>query len=293
MNTGDVSPNEMNAPHDFDDAAVEALLSGRGRDVDAGLADLVGDMRVAYTSIPPALGAELSALIGGAGLAPAVGSASSRRFERMRSSIIAKVGVALAAMFAATGGLAVAHALPAPVQDAASHLHIGTPAHHHDKVSKAHDETPTTVEAPTTTEPDDTNAPAVPPKSDTHDNHGSDVSKVAQDHSTSGCEHGAAVSKVASDGKSQNDGSCGTSTSETEGTSPTTTGDNHQGDDNQGDQQSGDGHHEGTPPTTVDGGGSDSSGSHDSGGSGDSSGSHDGGTSPTTVGGGSDSGGGH
>ena len=100
MSTGDVSPNEMNAPDDFDDAAAEALLRGQGREVDSRLADLVGDMRVAYTSTPPALGAELSALIDGAAPAPAVVARHSRRFERMRSSTIAKVGVAIAAMFA-------------------------------------------------------------------------------------------------------------------------------------------------------------------------------------------------
>ena len=270
MSTDDVSPNEMNAPHDFDDAAAEALLSGHGRDVDASLADLVGDMRVAYTSIPPALGAELSALIRGATPVPAMLSPSSRRFERMRSSIIAKVGVAIAAMFAATGGLAVAHALPAPVQDAASHLGIGAPAHHDDSVSKADDETTTTVESPTTTEPGDTNAPAAPkPKTDTHDNHGSEVSKVAHDPSASGCEHGVAVSKVASDGRSHNDGSCDTATSVPDGT-PRATHDDNQGDDTQGDQQATDGHgHDGTSPTTVDGGSSDSSG-----GGTDSSGGH-------------------
>ena len=275
----------MNAPDDFDDAAAEALLSGHGREVDSRLADLVGDMRVAYTSIPPALGAELSALIGAAATAPAILSPSSRRFERMRSSIIAKVGVAIAAMFAATGGLAVANALPAPVQDAASHLGIGAPAHHDNTASTADDETSTTVESPTTTEPDDTKAPEAPaPTTVAHDNHGSDVATVAHDDSLTGCEHGAAVSKVASAGRSHNDGSCDTTTSIPEGTPPATDG-NHNGDDTQGDGNATDEHghdstspttvdghgHDGTSPTTVDGGSSDSSG----GGSGSSGGGSD------------------
>lgn len=283
MSTGDVSPNEMNAPDDFDDAAAEALLSGQGREVDSRLSDLVGDMRVAYTSIPPALGVELSALIRGAAPAPAILSPSSRRFERMRSSIIAKVGVAIAAMCAATGGLAVANALPAPVQDAASHLGIGAPAHHDDTASTGDDETTTTLESPTTTEPDDTKAPASPtPTTEAHDNHGSEVSTVAHDDSVSGCEHGAAVSKVASDGRSHNDGSCDTTSSVPEGTPPETP-ENHHGDDNQGDDTKGDEHatdghgHDGTSPTTVDDGGSESHGGDDSNGGGDSSGGDGGG----------------
>ena len=53
----------MNEPHDFDDNATDALLSGGGRDIDPRLADLLGDMRAACTSTPPAIGAELSALM--------------------------------------------------------------------------------------------------------------------------------------------------------------------------------------------------------------------------------------
>lgn len=186
----------------------------------------------------------------------------------MRSSIIAKVGVAIAAMFAATSGLAVANALPAPVQDVTSHLGIGAPAHHHDTASTAGDETTTTieettttVESPTTTEPDETKPPAAPaPTTEVHDNHGSEVSTVAHDHSVTGCEHGAAVSKVASDGRSHNDGSCDSKEPETP--------EDHRGDDNQGDKHKTDGHgHDGTSPTTVDDGSSESSGGGHGGGS--------------------------
>src|SRR5690242_10755694 len=153
MSDDDVCPDEMNVPHDFDDATTEAFLTGGGRDVDPGLADLFGDVRAAYTSTPPALGAELSALMGAARPAAAQSSVS-RRFEQMRSSILPKFAAGVAAFVAATGGLAAAHALPAPVQDAVSHLGIGTPAHH-DSSSSVEDATTTTVDPTATTMPSD------------------------------------------------------------------------------------------------------------------------------------------
>jgi hypothetical protein len=216
MSPDDVSPNEMNAPHDFDDAAAEALLSGHGGEVDPRLAELLDNLCSAYTSNPPA-GAELSALIGGTVAAPAALAPDSRRFERMRSSIMAKVGVALAAMFAATGSLAVANALPAPMQNVAAHLGVGAPAQNDETASPADEESTTTTEADEPTDPAEPTPTTVEPK----DNHGSEVAAVAHDDSVSGCEHGAAVSKVASDGRSHNDGSCDdTSTTIPDGTPP-------------------------------------------------------------------------
>ena len=162
MSDDDVHPDEMNAPHDFDDAAAEALISGHGQAIDPQLAGLVGDMRVAYTSQPPALGAELSALI--TTPAPAHTTSAPRRFERMRSSVIAKIGAATATLIAATGGLAVAHALPAPVQDAVSQLGIGTSAHHgrHRGPNAGRPVAdPTTVDPTATTMPDTTTLPTV------------------------------------------------------------------------------------------------------------------------------------
>lgn len=131
MSEDDVYPGEMDAPNEFDDQDAEALLSGSGRGIDPQLADLFDDMHVAYVSQPPVVGSELAAVLAEADPAPA--ASPTRRFERMRSSLVAKAGAAAAALVAATGGLAVAHALPDSMQNAASDIGIGAPAHrgHH------------------------------------------------------------------------------------------------------------------------------------------------------------------
>ena len=261
MSSGDVHGNEMDGPHDFDDSTTEAFIAGLGRDVDSRLADAIGDMRVAYTSSPPAVGAELAALIGATEPVPAP---SSRRFERMRASMLAKIGAATAAVVAATGGLAVAGALPAPVQDAMSHVGVGNGAHHaqkgqHGKPAAALEETTTTLDPTVTTVPGETPTSEV-------ENHGGDVSDVAHEHDGDGCEHGHAVAQVASDGKSQGQPCATTPTSIGDGTTSTTEpgeGDQHDGTGDEG----GDGEHHGppssTPPVTQphDGGG-DHGGDH-------------------------------
>ena len=227
MSPDDVHGSEMDNPHDFDDAAAEALIAGTGADVDSRLAETIDDMRAVYASTPPVVGAALAAWIG----APEpVTPLTARRFERMRSSLIAKVGAATAAVVAATSGLAVAGALPAPVQDAVSHIGVGNPHSHgkHDKNNNGH----------TTTTNGNGSSPT------TKDNHGADVSKVAHDPSLEGCEHGRAVSAVASDGKSQ-DKPCPTTTT----TAPGNTG------------KPGNNGHENTPPTSVNHGQSQGNGS--------------------------------
>jgi len=154
MSDDDVYGDEMDTPAEFDDQAAEALLSESGRSVDPQLADLFDDMRVAYISQPPAVGAELAAVLAEAELARE--ASPTRRFERMRSSLAAKAGAAAAAVFAATGGLAVAHALPASMQDAAAAVGIGTPAHHAhsaDAVSVSPDDPTTTTVSESTTVP--------------------------------------------------------------------------------------------------------------------------------------------
>ena len=180
MSADDVYPYEMNESHDFDDTEAEILLSGAGQDVDPRLADLLGDLRVAYTSTPLAAAAELSALMGRT-LQPApVPSRLSRWLERARSSMLARIGAATAAVLAATGGLAVAHALPAPVQDAVSHLGIGTSRH--------------TVEKPAERKPSTTVHPAVstkpahtPPKNTGAGNRDGAISGIAHDPNSDGC----------------------------------------------------------------------------------------------------------
>ena len=216
MSTEDVYPNEMNESHDFDDNATDALFSGGGRNVDPRLADLLGDMRAAYTSTPPAIGAELSALLGATRPTPAR-AFLSRKFEQMRASMLAKIGVGAVAVVAATGGLAAAGTLPAPVKDAVAHLGITRPSHHSSDSPSAKDSTTTTTNNPTYN----------------HDG----VSGVAHEPSSDGCEHDLAVSSAsANDSRS---GSCDTTTTSADDTTPATTNDGG-GDNN-----------EGAPPTTI------------------------------------------
>jgi hypothetical protein len=235
MSPDDVHGNEMDEPHDFDDDAADALIRGTGADVDPRLAETIGDMRAAYASTPPAVGAALAVLIGTPG---SVAPLTARRFERMRSSIIAKVGAATAAVVAATGGLAVAGALPAPVQDAVSHIGVGRPAH--DSADKQDKKTNADDEQRTKTTKDDGSSTSVPgsltsPTTAHKDNHGGDVSSVAHDPNLEGCAHGKAVAAVASDGKSQGK-PCPTTTT----TAPGDNGQPGNGNSN-----------ENTPPTSV------------------------------------------
>jgi hypothetical protein len=248
MSDGDVHSNDMNSPHDFDDAAIEALLGGHGADVDPRLSELLDNMRTAYTSTAPVIGAELAALLTPGGpVAAAPPSALPRRLERMRSSTLARIGAAAAVVVAATGGLAVANALPAPMQDALSHLGIGAPANA-GHVSIRVDEATTTTVATTA---------STTPTTEARDNHGSVVSPVAHDHSD-GCSHGADVSQVASGGRTHNGPPNSTSSRPCEtttttigsGSTPKTvhhgTGTSHS--DHQGNSQPG---HDSTPPTTI------------------------------------------
>jgi hypothetical protein len=192
MSKGAVYPNEMNAPDDFDDAVTEALLAGHGHEHDAGLADVLADLRVAYTQSAPAVGALLSAFLARTGPAAAAPPTVPSWFERLRSSMVARIGAATAAAVAATGGLAVANALPAPLQDTMSHLGIGAPAGRNNS-SPTIDRTTTTVAA-------GVDEPAI----DSATRHGSIVPATAHER-TDGCNHGRDVSNVASDGRSRHD----------------------------------------------------------------------------------------
>ena len=263
MSPDDVDGYEMDGPHDFDDEAAESLLGGAGRDADPGLVDLIGDMRVAYTSTPPAVGAALAALIG---LSEPVALSPTRRFQQMRASMMAKIGAAAAVIVAATGGLAAAGALPAPVQDAMSHIGVGGSAPTHkgaEPIGDVEESTTTTVDTSVTTVPDSTTSTSVEPGDDHPDNHGEDVSDTAHDDSNEGCEHGHAVAAVASEGNSQGKPCDTTTTTVGEGTTTTTVGDDD-GDD-------------GTPPATDEHHGGGDHGGGDHGDSGDHGGDDQGG----------------
>ena len=229
MSDEDVYGFEMDAPFPHDDAAIEALLSCKDHAVDPALADLVADVRVAYTSEPAPAGAALAAFLGAGEGAP---QPSSRGFERMKSSMLAKVGAATAVALAATGGLAMASALPAPMQNAVSHLGVGAPAHHGhgdghgDRTQSVGDKSDNALDDSTTTTTDassssSTSIPAVTTTS-APANHGGTVSAVAHSTDATGCEHGRAVSAVASDGKA-NTKACPSTTTTTTTVDETTT----------------------------------------------------------------------
>ena len=93
-----------------------------------------------------------------------------------------RFALATVALFALTGALGVANALPGPMQDAVAKIGIGSAKN-----------------------------------ANGNDNHGQDVSDVAKDKSLQGCEHGRAVSAAAS-GKT-NDKPCPNSSSTTTVTS--------------------------------------------------------------------------
>jgi len=170
------------------------------------------------------------------------------RFGRSRVGLAAKVAAALAAVLAATGGLAVAGALPRSIQNAVSHaaadIGVHVPGDDHPTAS-VNVEPPvgsTSTDVPTTVAPPETTT-VVPER------HGVVVSGVAHDASTHGCEHGRAVSAVASRGKAQTKPCHSTSTTTTTTTpvgpdTTTTQPHGHSGDH---------GHPHGPPTTTASG----------------------------------------
>jgi hypothetical protein len=193
MSGDDVHRNDMDGTFEFDDEAAEALLAGRGAGIDPALSELVGDIRTHFSTAIPAVGLELSTFFG----------EEPQRFVRSRARLGAKVAAAVAACLAATSGLAVAGALPGPVQHAVSRaaggLGVHVPDQHHGSgqprvLVGLPEETTTTAggTASTTTQPDDDSS--TPPNG----THGAEVSGVAHDPSTTGCAHGAAVAGVAS-----------------------------------------------------------------------------------------------
>lgn len=145
--------------------------------------------------------------------------------------VLRRFAVATAALFALTGALGVANALPGPIQDAVSKVGIGSPSssggNHGQDVSevakdeslqgcehgravseaasgKANDKpcpngsTPTTVSGSTTTVPGEDSTAATDDNEGTNGKSGNGVSGVAKDPALEGCEHGRAVSGAAS-----------------------------------------------------------------------------------------------
>ncbi len=124
---------------EYDDAAIEALLGRDGGDADPAVARLVDGIVRSYCTAPLIVGSELAELMSDRTPAP---NTEPRRGGRFRASWLAKAAAALSGAIALTGGLAVAHALPAPVQDAVSRLGIGRPASRHAAQRRASDAGP-------------------------------------------------------------------------------------------------------------------------------------------------------
>jgi hypothetical protein len=187
MSTGDVDGSEMDENHDMADATTEALISGLGRDADPVLCDLLGDVRTAYRSQAPVMSEALATFIA---ITPSP-SPANRRTSRMRSLLTAKLAAIVATLLAGTGGLAVAGALPAPVQTAVSHAasHVGLnlPGHaspravevtsnnpasgvvkpHSSDVNETPSSTPDNVKPPEPTDPPEACTPDAPDSPDT------------------------------------------------------------------------------------------------------------------------------
>jgi hypothetical protein len=233
MSPDDVFGDEMNEPHDLDDAAAESLLAGTARAADPELADLLGDVRVAFTSTPPAVGEELAALIG----RPAPVVRPFGTWTRLRSSRMAKIAAGVAAAVAATGGLAVAGALPAPVRHAIHHIGVGhdNPQHGHHEPRAVDNDTSTTMvrEGTTSTTIDDRGQ-------DRGDDRGGEVES---EHANDDHGHGGPTPTTIED-RGDNGG-------------PGTVDEGHVGSDDVGPKGGDTPTTVGTPPTTVDNRGSD------------------------------------
>jgi hypothetical protein len=230
MSFDDVDPFEMDGRDlpEIDDPTAETLLSGSGRDLDPALADVLGDLRVAFRSESPAPGRELTALMTGA----SIETATTRRFARMRRALATRIAAVTALAVASTGGLAAAGALPGPAQEAvaraAEKVGFDLPANGDDGPDRGNSDdhrggpNQTSTSTTTTTTGDTTDA-TTPSSTDQVGTHGAEVSAVARDHTTVGCKHGRAVSAIASG--STNDRPCPprTTTSISSTSTPATT----------------------------------------------------------------------
>jgi hypothetical protein len=174
--------------HELDDRSAEGLLSG---DPDAlaahpQLADVLGDLRVAYRSVgtPPAAAAGIAVLDDRDDLDESTRTRGATMTTHARRAARVLVGALVALL--ATAGLAVAGALPAPVQ-------------------LASDDSDVTADDPVVDEePDGEGDEADDPEGtddgpgSAADNHGEEVSELARTTELEGCEKGRAVSFLAS-----------------------------------------------------------------------------------------------
>ena len=177
-----------------DDGVYEDDMDDTPELSDPALADFFGDMRLAYGSRAPRASLALTELM--------ESGAPERKRTSMRRTL-AQFVVATTAVVAAMGGLAVAGALPGPVQDALSTeadepSATTTPSADESTSTTTTSESPTSTTPPTTASTPPTTTPAEGEVGAHPDNHGAEVSAVAQDKSLHGCEHGRAVSEVAS-----------------------------------------------------------------------------------------------
>ena len=206
MSGPDVHDNEMDGMYDLDDAAVEALLRGHGDD--QALDEALGSVRGFYASDAPALSPALASFIADQSevVTPLTRPEPTRpsTVRSMRARFAARTAAVAATFVAATGGLAAAGALPGPVQRAVSHAasEVGVHfPHGTNGVPGAGEESDPSGDHGTpgggpNNSGSNANTPTAQP-----DNHGGDVTAVAQDGSQSGCDHGQAVAAAAS-GKS-------------------------------------------------------------------------------------------
>ena len=203
MSADDVYRTEMDESHDFDDAAAEALIAGAGRPTDADLADVVADLRMAYGTKPPPVGAEVAAFLA---LPQPELDATPGRVSRTRAALLAKCGAAAAVAVAALSGLAAAGALPAPMRDAMAKIGVGASPHPTEvrtggaRGRREHDN-----DVGAGLEHADHGGGWCPHDSDIGQRReppAAAVATTAPARTYDGCEHGHAVAAVASGGKS-------------------------------------------------------------------------------------------
>jgi hypothetical protein len=181
-------------------------------EADPDLAGFLAEMRSSFSASPPVVGDTLARLLSQGLTAPAPTPLAP---GRVRRRVVQLAAAAAAALFV-TGGLAVAGALPGRAQDVlaevASRVGIDLPASNglgrsdtgHDAPDRVPPGRPTSTTSDTIEDgapsagPGSRPVPGAAPSAPHPDNHGGDVSDVATDDSTQGCEHGRAVSEVAS-----------------------------------------------------------------------------------------------